>query len=96
LRNTENVSAHDVETVIYYPEGLRPDIRDNKQPEKVEYFMHPERVILRAKSPPKSNPIARHIYSVRPNKVNTYEFGYEVTGERVKKEKGKLFLEVMN
>lgn len=68
--------------------------RDNTQPEKVEYFMNPERVVLRVESlPPKSNPITRHTSIINPNKSNIYEFKYEITGEKAKKKEGKLFLE---
>jgi len=94
LKNTREVAAHNVEAVIYYPEGLQPHTRNNTQPEKVEYFMNPERVVLRVKSlPPKSNPVTRHTASVKPDKPNIYEFKYEIMGEKVKKEKGKLLLE---
>ncbi|MHA1742656.1 MAG: hypothetical protein ACTSV6_00215 [Candidatus Heimdallarchaeota archaeon] len=95
LKNTGNIPAHNVEAVIYYPKGLQPATRNNTQPEKVEYFMHPkERVVLKVKSlPPKSNPITRHTSSIRPNKPGIYEFNYEITGEKVKRKGGKLLLE---
>jgi len=95
LKNTGNTSAHNVEAVVYYPKGLRPSTRNNTQPEKVEYFMHPkERVVLKVKSlPPKSNPTTRHTSSVKPDKPDIYEFKYKITGEKVKKKEGKLLLE---
>ena len=94
LKNTGNITAQNVEAAIYYPEGLQPHTRNNRQPEKVEYFMNPERVVLRVESlPPRSNPVTRVCSSTKPNEPNTYEFKYEITGEKVKKKEGKLFVE---
>ena len=94
LKNTGNVAAHSVEALIYYPKGLRPRTRDNTQPEKVEYLMNPERMVLRVENlPSRSNSPTRHTSSVKPNKPNTFEFEYEITGEKVKNKKGKLLLE---
>jgi len=92
LKNIGNVAAHNVEALIYYPKGLRPRTRHNTQ--EVAYLMSPERVVLRVESlPPRSNPMARATSSIKPDKPNTYEFEYEITGEKVKKKKGKFLLE---
>ncbi len=92
LKNTGNTVAHNIEATVYYPKGIKPGTRDNTQPEKVEYFMHPdERIVLRVKSlPSRSNPITRHTSSVKLNKTGTYEFQYKIIGEKVKKQEGKL------
>jgi len=94
LRNAGNITAHNVEATVYYPEGLVPLTRDNTKPDEVEYFTDPERVVLRVKIlPPKSSPVTRHTSSVKPDKVGTYELNYEITGEKVKRKTGKLFIE---
>lgn len=94
LKNTGSVAAHNVEAIIYYPKGLQPHTRDNTQSEKVEYFMNPERVVLRVESfPPRSNPVTRHNSSIKPNKPDIYEFKYKITGEKVKEKEGKLLVE---
>lgn len=93
LENTGNVTAHNVEAVIYYSKGLQPHTRNNTQPEKVEYFVNPERVVLRVGSfPPRSNPVTRVDSSIKPSKPNTYEFKYQITGEKVRKKEGKLLV----
>jgi len=75
LRNTGRVNAHSVEGVVYFPNDLKPELRDNTHPEKVEYFMNPERVVLRVENlPPKSNLIERHpslLLSFQSNLKNT-------------------------
>jgi len=94
LKNTRNVAAHNVEALIYYPKALQPHTRNNTQPEKVEYFMNPERVVLRIEDlPPRSNPVTRHTSSVKPDKPGSYKFEYEITGDKVKEKKGSLLLE---
>ncbi|MBA7496846.1 hypothetical protein ES702_07455 [subsurface metagenome] len=94
LKNAGSITAHNVEAVIYYPKGLQPHTRNNTQPEKIEYLMNPERMVLRVESlPPRSNPITRHNSSIKPNKPNTYEFKYKITGDKVKEEGGKLLVE---
>jgi len=94
LKNTGSITAQNIESVIYYPRGLQPHTRDNTQPEKMEYFMNPERIVLRVESiPPRSNPITRHSSSIKPNKPNTYELKYKITGHKVKKKEGNLVVE---
>jgi len=89
----ENVVAYNVKATVYYPEGLVPLTRDNTKPCEVEYLTDPERVVLRAKIlAPKSSPVTRHTSSVKPDKVGTYELNYEITGEKVKRKMGKLFI----
>ena len=95
LKNMGRVIAHSVEGVVYFPNDLKPKLRDNTHPEKVEYFMDPERVVLRVQNlPPKSNPMNRHLSIVKfPTEPQKYEFNYEITGERVRRIKGKLTIQ---
>ena len=95
LTNIGRVNAHSVEGVVYFPNDFEPELRDNAHPEKVEYFMDPERVVLRVENlPPKSNLIERHLSIVKfPIEPQKYEFNYETTGERVKRTKGKLTIQ---
>ena len=76
LRNIGRVNAHSVEGVVYFPNDFEPELRDNTHPEKVEYFMDPERVVLRVENlPPKSNLIERHLSIVKfPIEPQKYEF----------------------
>jgi len=89
LKNTGNIAAHNIEALIYYPKGLQPHTQNNIQPEKVEYFMNPERILLRVEDlPPRSNPVSRHTSCVKPDKLASYEFEYGITGDEVKEKKG--------
>ncbi len=89
LKNAGNVAAHNIEALIYYPKGLRPHTRNNTQPEKVECFINSERMVLRVEDlPPWSSPVTRHTYGVKPEKLGSYEFEYEITGDKVNEKKG--------
>ncbi len=89
LKNTGNVAVHNIGALTYYPKGLRPHARNNTQPENVEYFMNSERMVLRVEDlPPRSSPVTRHTYGVKPEKLGSYEFEYEITGDKVKEKKG--------
>ncbi len=89
LKNTGNIAAHNIEALTYYPKGLRPHTRNNTQSEKVEYFMNSERMVLRVEDlPPRSSPVTRHTYGVKPEKLGSYEFEYEIIGDKVKEKKG--------
>ena len=89
LKNTGNVAAHNMKASIYYPKGLQPYTGNNTQPEKVECFMNSERMVLRVEDlPPRSNPVSRHIPCVKPEKLVSHEFEYEITGDKVKEKKG--------
>ena len=89
LKNTGNVGAHNIEALICYPKGLQPHAPNNTQPEKVECFMNSERMVLRVEDlPPRSNPVSRHIPCVKPEKLVSHEFEYEITGDKVKEKKG--------
>ncbi len=89
LKNTGNVAAHNMKASIYYPKGLQPYTGNNTQPEKVECFMNSERMVLRVEGlPTRSNSATRHISSVKPDKLGSYEFGYEITDDKVKGKKG--------
>ncbi len=89
LKNTGNVGAHNIEALIYYPKGLQPHAPNNTQPEKVQYFINSERMVLRVEDlAPRSNPVSRHTFCVKPDKLVSYEFKNEITGDKVKEKKG--------
>ena len=51
--------------------------------------MNSERMVLRVEDlPPRSNPVTRHISCVKPDKLISYEFEYEITGDKIKEKKG--------
>jgi len=51
--------------------------------------MNPERKVLRVEDhSPWSNLVTRHTSSVKPDKLGSYEFEYEITGDKVKEKKG--------
>ncbi len=89
LKNTGNIAAHNIEALIYYPKGLQPHAQNITQPEKVQYFINPERMVLRVEDlAPRSNPVSRHTSCVKPDKLGSYMFEYETTGDKVKEKKG--------
>ena len=89
LKNTGNIAAHNIEALIYYPKGLQPHAQNITQPEKVQYFMNPERMVLRVEDlAPRSNPVSRHTSCVKTDKLASHEFEYETTGDKVKEKKG--------
>jgi len=94
LKNIGKISAHNVEAKVLFPNNLRPGFRDNSHPEKIEYFLNPERVVLRVKHlPPESNPVKRYISSVNfPSEPQSYEFHYEILGDRVRKCEDRLIV----
>jgi len=95
LKNIGKINAHNVEAVVYFPNDLKPRSRDNSHPEKIEYFLDPERVVLRVENlPPESSPIGRHISIVNfPSKPQRYEFRYQIFGDRVRKCEGRLIVQ---
>lgn len=85
LKNTGNIAAHNIEALIYYPKGLQPHTQNKTQTEKVEYFMNPERMVLRVEDlSPRSNSVTRHTSSVKPDKLGSYEFEYEITNNKIR------------